>query len=131
MHHMVIAVMDSLPVLLNTVEAEFSIKEDWPWAVDEWRRILDTSPVPLFAIDDIRAMSVSLGDMLDFASLGSRGNDPIWRHPKLRGIYFISDSKLIHTAAAGLNSPTFGNTPARAFDTLEEALADIERTLAS
>ncbi len=129
MHHITITLMDSLPVLMNTIEADFSIKDDWPYAVEQWHRFLDTSRVPLFAIDDIRLMNVSLGDMVAFASLGSRGEDPIWRHPRLRCIYFISESRLIQTAAMGLNSPTFGNTTAKAFGSVEEALADIERTL--
>jgi hypothetical protein len=130
MHHMTVTVMDMLPVLLNTIEADFSMADDWPWAEQEMRRILDTHPEPLFTIDDIRELNVSLGDTLAFASLGSRGQDAIWRHPRLRGMYFISNSKLIEMAAAGLNSPTFGNTAAKAFGTVEEALADIERVLA-
>ena len=129
MHHMTLAVLDDLPVLLNTAEEGFSLADDWPWAVDEWRRILDASPEPLFAIDDIRLLSISLGDMLTFASLGTRGQDAIWRHPRLRGLYFISSARMIELAAAGLSSPTFGNTNAKVFATLEEALADIRREL--
>ncbi len=131
MHHMTITLMDHLPVLLNTIEADFSIKDDWPWAVKQWHHFLDDSPVPLFAIDDVRKMNVALGDVVAFASLGTRGPDPIWRHPNLRCVCFITDSALIRAAVAGLNSPTFGNTAAKAFPTVEYALVDIEQALAA
>jgi len=126
---MTVTILDDLPVLLNTIDSEFSIADDWAWAEAEMRRILDTHPEPLFAIDDIRDLTVSLGDVLHYATLGSRSDNAIWRHPRLLGMYFISGSKLVEMAASGLGSATFGLTSAKAFATVEEALEDIRQNL--
>lgn len=131
MHHITITVMDTLPVLMNTLQADFNVTDDWPWAEQEWRRILGAHPEPLFAIDDITELNISLGDIIAYASLGTRGRDPIWRHPKLRGLYFISQSKVIEKAVAGLARPTFGLTSAKVFGSVEEALADIKQVMAA
>jgi hypothetical protein len=127
----IVAVLDTHPVLINTIESGYSLANDWSEGEEEMRRILDTHPVPLFIIDDIREMKISFDDLITGASLGSRGKDPIWQHPNARGMYFISDSKLVAMAAAGLNNPVFGNMLVKVFRTLEEALAHIEQVMAN
>lgn len=129
MHRVTVTLMDDLPVILNIVDDGVT-QEDFSWAEAEWRRILDESPEPLFAIDDVTRLALSLGDMLTFATMGTRTDNPIWRHPRLRGLYFISTNRLIELGASGLNSATFGNVKARVFGTLDEALDDIRQIIA-
>jgi hypothetical protein len=122
--------LDSRPVLLSTLHSDFSLARDWAEGEQEIRRILEAHPEPLFLVSDTREFKLSLDDLIAAANLGSRGEDPIWHHPKMRGVYFISTSKLIELAGAGLNSPMFGNTVVKVFPTLEEVLADVESVMA-
>ena len=131
MQHQTIIKLDTHPVILATLQNGFDFATDWPEGEQEIGHILSTHPGPLFLVSDIRGMTLSLDDLLAAASLGSRGQAPIWHHPKIRGVYFISDSTIIKMAAAGLNSPTFGNTKTRVFASVEEALADIEQAVAT
>lgn len=130
MEHQVITVLDTHPVLLNTLEPNYNLGRDWPDGVREMRHILDIHPEPLFIVDDIRAVKLSLDDLIVAASLVGRGETPLHRHPNALGTYFISDSKTVEMAAAGLNSPVFDNMKAKVFHTVEEALADIEGVIA-
>lgn len=119
--------LDTHPVLLNTVLPDFNIARDWAEGEVEMRQLIDTYEGRLFLVLDVRQMNMTFDDLILGASMGSRGTAPIWHHPKVQGIYFISDSKLVAMIAKGLHSPVFGNTAAKACGTVEEALADIER----
>lgn len=130
MKNQIITVLDTHPVVMNRLEAGYILTEDWPEGVAEMQRILDTHQKPLFIIDDIRAIKLTVGDLIVAANNGSRGERPLWRHPNSRGIYFISEDRTIKMAAAGMNSPAFGNMTVKVFSTLEEALADINSVMA-
>ena len=123
--------MEDLPVFIGVSQPGYSIAKDWDPGVAEMIRILDAQEEPLFYITDIRTLKVSLEDVIAAANLGSRGQDPIWHHPKIRGVYFVSNSKMVELAAKGLRSPVFGNTVVKVLDTVEKALEDIEHVLAS
>ena len=131
MRNETIEVLSTHPVLLNVVLPSYNIATDWADGDQDMKRILDTHPEPLFLISDIREMRMSLDDMISAASMGSRGDTPAWHHPRMRGLYFVSTSKIVRMAAAGLNNPAFGNVRAKVFGTVEEALADIERVMAA
>ena len=131
MQNQIITVLDTHPVLMNTLEAGYVFARDFPEGVAEMRRIMDAHPEPLFIIDDVRAARLTVDDLINAANQGSRGEHPLWRHPNSRGIYFISKDEAIALAAKGMNSPAFGNTAVKVFPTLEDALKDIERVMAS
>ncbi len=126
-----ITVLDTHPVLMNTLEANYDFTRDFPEGVAEMRLIMDTHPRPLFIIDDIRAIALNVNDLINAANQGSRGQNPLWRHPNALGIYFISTDTKIRMAAKGMNSPAFGNLTVKVFPTLEEALKDIEQVMAA
>jgi hypothetical protein len=128
--HQIITVLDTHPVVMNTLQPGYILAKDWPEGVAEMHRVLDTHPEPLFIIDDIRALKLTVSDLIVAANNGSRGERPLWRHPNSLGIYFISEDKVIKMAAAGMNSPAFGNMAVKVFRTLEEALADIDSVIA-
>lgn len=130
MNNQSVTLLETHHVVMNTLQPDFRLANDWADGEAEMRRILDTHHGPLFIINDIREMKMSIDDLILAASLGTRGKDPIWRHPNARGAYFISERKFVEMAAAGLNSPAFGNMRVKVFHTLEEALADIDSVMA-
>lgn len=131
MANVTFTVMEDLPVLLGTNLPGYSIAKDWGPGEEEMRRILGAQEEPLFFVSDIRQMKISLDDVIAAANMGSRGEKPIWQHPKMRGVYFISDLKIVELAAKGLNTPIFGNTRMKVFNTVEKALEDIRSVLSS
>lgn len=123
--------MENLPVFIGTNRPEYSIAKDWAPGVVDMKRVLDAQEKPLFWISDVRELKISLEDVVAAANMGGRGEEPIWHHPNIRGVYFISNSKMVELAARGMNTPMFGNTVVKVFDTVEKALEDIERVLES
>ena len=123
--------LETHPAILATILSGFTVAHDWADGEAEIRRLLDASPEPLFLIDDVREMNMTFDDLVASASLGSRGQDPLWHHPKMRSVYFITGSKIIEAIAAGLNSPVFGNVHVKVFASVEEALQDIDQVTAA
>jgi hypothetical protein len=131
MSQLTVTLMDTRPVILVTALEKATIARDWPESEREIRQRLDTHPEPLFVIYDLRQVDMPLGDIVSAASLGTRGDHALWRHPRLRGLVFITTSDLVIKGIEGLHSSTFGGVRARSFDTLDEAFADIDRILAN
>jgi hypothetical protein len=127
--HQTITILDTHPVVLTTIQEGYNIAIDWPEGQPEVRKILDTHPSPLFIINDIRALKLSVDQLIMAANHGGRGEDPLWRHPNALGVYFITTSKAIEIAAAGMHSAAFGNIDVRVFHTVEDALQNIDRTM--
>jgi hypothetical protein len=121
--------MEDLPIYISTVPKEFTMAEDWAPSEAKLREVLNAYPEPLFYIADTRELKLSLDDLIAIANIAARGEDPLWRHPKIRGVYIISELRIVEMAAKGLNSPMFGNTSIKVFDTVEKALEDIEHII--
>jgi hypothetical protein len=73
----------------------------------------------------MRGVAWRLDDMIIGANRARSNQDSVFRHPKIKGIIFISDSKLVELSARGLNSPIFGNFSVTVVDSLEHALESI------
>ena len=130
-HLFTLTLMDNLPVMIAVLEKDFVIAEDWAPGEAEMRQVLDSREEPLFFISDFRELKLNLDDVIAGANIGSRGQDPIWQHPKIRGVYLISNLKIVELAVKGLSSPVFGYPKVKAFNTVEKALEDIRSLLAS
>jgi len=126
MQNQTITLLDTYPVLMNTLEAGYVFERDYPEGVAEMRRVMEAHPEPLFVIDDVSAVTLTMDDLINAANQGSRGENPFWHHPKLLGIYFITTSKAIEMAAQGIKSSTYGKVNVKVCHSVEEALADIE-----
>lgn len=129
MQNQTIIRLETHPVLMNILEPDYKFSRDFPEGVAEMRRIMDASPDPLFIIDDVSQAQFSLDDLINAANQGCRGETPLWHHPKMLGIYFITQSKTIEMAVGGITSSTFGKVHARVCHSLDEALKDIDQVL--
>ena len=110
-----------LPCLIVTVLPGFRLKRDMPESDRLTREILDAEG-PLFNILDLTQARLALSDVIDGANMGSRGSQPIWKDRRIRQTLLITTSRVIEMAAAGMNSPAFGNINVRVFATFEDAL---------
>jgi hypothetical protein len=123
MKHYTIEVLPDEPILVVSISEGFKIAEHMPHSIGDVRAVLDQAKEPLFYILDVTKLSLSLDEVIMAASLGARGEQPLWHHPMIREMMFVSPSILIKLAAQGLSAPTFGGLNARIFETLDEALA--------
>jgi hypothetical protein len=110
------------PIMLVTIEIDYSIARDMQQSDAEGRVLADASEQPLFWITDISKLKPSIDDLLLGSNQGARGEDPLWHHPMIREMIFVSSSPLIQLAAKGMNSVTFGNLNVQVFKSVGDAL---------
>ncbi len=119
------------PIILSGLYKEFSVVADQPRSDAETRQTLDQVSEPVYLIIDLTEISFSLDELVvgsNFAARGqhitdTRGQSPLWKHPNIKELIFVTDKRLIKLAVMGLDSLAFGNIQAKAFETQEEALA--------
>ena len=120
-----VEVLPGEPIILATISKQFSVANDMARSDAEVRTALDKASEPMALVVDAREVSLGLDDVIQGTNRGSRGEQPILQHPNLKELLFVTPNALVKAAIRGLNSVTFGNVNARAFDTVEEALAHI------
>ncbi|MBN1681023.1 MAG: hypothetical protein JW966_12110 [Anaerolineae bacterium] len=115
--------LDDQPVVVLTVSADYQVTRDMPESRAELNAFLDTIDEPVFYILDLREASFSLDDIIRGASMGGRGSEASWHHPKLRRVILISGEDMVKLAAKGLSADVFGNLNVSVYDSLDKALA--------
>jgi hypothetical protein len=118
-----IEVIPDEPIILATLYAHYSLAVDDPVANNEARAIMDKSGEPMFMIMDVTDLSLSLDDLVQAANRDARGEQAIFHHPKLLELLVVTHSAMIQLAVKGITTVTFGSVHAKAFGTVDEALA--------
>jgi len=110
------------PILVQTVDPEFSIKTQAGDMIERTLKFLDQQIEPVIYIIDMSQTSMDFEDIVMGASVATR-QFALFKHPKVRETIAISSSSLASAAARGLNSPIFGYVKLKVVKTLDEALA--------
>ncbi|MBN1311552.1 MAG: hypothetical protein JXB30_09045 [Anaerolineae bacterium] len=126
-----IEVVPNEPILMVDLYKHYSFTVDDPVATGECWKILDESDEPMFMIMDVTDLAISLDDLVQAANRDTHGEQPIYHHPKLQELLVVTRSKMIQIAVRGITSVAFGNVNAKAFGTVDEALAYARSQLAA
>ena len=118
-----IEVIQDEPVVMVTLYKHYSFAVDDPVATDEVRNILNKSNQPMFMLMDVTDLSLSLDDLIKSANRDARGEQAIYHHPNLSELLVVTHSAMVQLAVKGIATITFGNVNAKAFGTVDEALA--------
>ncbi len=116
------------PIVVEYVDADFSIKTQGNESVHMAVSALDQLSEPVFYIFDTTEARMSLDDIIASASLATR-QFALFKHPNIRETLLVTQSHVTALAARGMNSPIFGNVHMRVFKTLEEALSYARETV--
>jgi hypothetical protein len=84
---------------------------------------LDSLDEPVYFINDTSAVDFDLATVIEGSNLVARGENPIFHHPNIRSVIYVTQSDLGALAAKGMDSNAFGNVDVKIFRTLDEALA--------
>jgi hypothetical protein len=116
-----IEILPNEPIILETWDADYNPSIDASKAAQEIIQIMDAANGPMSVIVDMRAKTFNFNDILLMAKLSSGSSAPS-HHPKQRKRVIVTDSRLISTAAKGLDSDIFGHIKLDIADNLEDAL---------
>lgn len=118
------------PILLVSLEADFSVRHDQPVSDAETRAILEASPTKLFNIVDLTRLRLNMDDVIAGAHNGTAHEEAVWRHPKNELVIFVSPNRMVQVAAKGLSATAFGGIETRTFNTVDEALTWVRAHIA-
>ncbi len=110
------------PIILNTWYADFDFANEEPMAKSDIKQLLDRANGPTHLINNWLAFSHSLEELMVGASGTTRGDNPLFHHPNIGKIVFVTTSATMKTAAEGMASEQWGKVQIATFETLDEAL---------
>jgi hypothetical protein len=110
------------PIVIVTLHKGYDLRAELPVTLPGYLKFLDAAPNPVFWIVDARDSNMTLEDVQQGASLVARGTHPLYLHPKIRQVIYITSSQLLRMAAVGMQSDIFGKVNIKLFDNLDEAL---------
>ncbi len=110
------------PIIVVTLFEGFDFGSELTASAGRTYELLQQAVRPVFLIDDLLQVDMDLDELTVAASFTSRGEHPIYHHPNLRAVLFVTNSDMVRLAVKGLMSDTFGNVNAHLFNTLDDAL---------
>lgn len=123
--------LEGEPILLFTVYNTYSMATDAQESVRVTFDILDDIGEPVFyVLDWLNLNPLSLEDVSEGAMRVALAENPLFKHPQIRGLAFVTLSDIFTLAARGLDSDTYGNIKIEIFATVNEALAYAREQLA-
>ena len=110
------------PIIISTMGKEYLVSQHMVLSDGEIEGLLEASDESMFVIADISQVPLSYNDVVMGTAQGAKGKKPLWHHPKIRKMIFISRLSIVKMAAKTLASKYFGNLNVKVFDTREQAL---------
>jgi hypothetical protein len=117
------------PIVIVTLSEDYDFATEAAAGVQENLAFLDSLDEPVYYVTDTSAVDFDLGAVIEGSNLAARGTNPLFHHPNIRSVIYVTQSILSALAAKGMGSDAFGNLNIKVFGTLDEALAHV-RTLA-
>lgn len=114
--------LPKMPVVLFTAQPGYDVMRDLGESIMAAASVIDAQSDPIYYIQDIRVVHLDLDEVVDAANRLSRGDSPLYHHPKIFKVIGVTSDPTVKMAFQGMNSAVFGFTEVLAFDTVEEAL---------
>jgi hypothetical protein len=111
------------PIVILTIYEDFDFVRENLEIYARLTDLIEGSHELVVLIANMLHASIGLNTIISGANFASRGIGAIFHHPSILQVVFVTTSKLVDLAAAGLNSPVFGNLHVKVFPTLDSALA--------
>jgi hypothetical protein len=105
-----------------SVSVSFDDGDPDPEGALQVKELMDSQEEPFYYIFDLGEVKFDLTNLILAANRGAGSEGMTLRHPMIREVLVVTQSKLINLAAKGLNSEAFGNVPTSVFDTINDAL---------
>lgn len=109
-------------VVLFTAHQDFNRTSEMEQVIHEIIAILDDLDEPVYHVLDWKEGSLNMDDMAEGASATTRRENPVFHHPMVKAVIFVTDNPAIKMVADNMRSETFGNVKTKVFDTLDEAM---------
>lgn len=116
--------IEALPgesIIVETWDADFKAEIDGPRASQEMIRMMETLKKSVVVIVDMRAVDLTLDDIMNMAQAATSKTAP-GRHPLQRRRIIVTDDTVVSMAAKGLDSAVFNHLVVDIATSMEDAL---------
>jgi hypothetical protein len=113
------------PIVVVSLGADYNLRTELPKAVPQYLEMLAHYDEPVFWIVDLSAVLLSVEDVVFGANMLARSENPLYHHPKVREVVYVTPVDALQAAAQGMDSRAFGHVKISVTNTLDEALAQV------
>jgi hypothetical protein len=110
------------PIIVQILNEDYTFGGEASPSMKELTQLLDAQPEPIWLIMDMSAVTLSLDDAIQAASMATEQHK-LLKHRNTRESILVTDKRLIKLMAQGMNNPIFGNIVLKTFDLRSAALA--------
>lgn len=124
--------LDDLPVVLTTINDQFSVQDELEFYLADIAAALDASNEQLFLVSESQEFKVNFSDMVMGLGKGTKGASAALNHPKIAEICaVIPENRLLQLAIQALGQMQYGGKKVTLYATLDEALAYVKEQVGS
>lgn len=110
------------PIVIVTLPDDYNLAAELPQVMPKYMQELASFQEPVFWIVDAQVAPFSIDDIITGAELVAKGQHPLYKHPNIRQVIYVTTSQMLKLAAAGMSSEQFGKIAIKLFDNLDDAL---------
>ncbi|MBN1563635.1 MAG: hypothetical protein JXA10_07345 [Anaerolineae bacterium] len=111
------------PIVVFTAFESYRMAQDAQLSVEATFEFFDALDEPTnYILNWLDLNPLDIEDVSVGAMAVALAENPIFKHPKMRKIIFVTTSEIFILAARGLDSDTYGHIKIDVFPTLDEAL---------
>lgn len=110
------------PIIFLALNEDYDLMNEIEFSNKALRDLFEAQDDPQILIIDFK-VNLKLDEIIAGSSNVGRGEQPIFHHPNIKQIIFVTSSPALRLSAKGLGSDMFGNLNIHVVDTVEDALA--------
>jgi len=114
--------LENEPVVIITWPSEYNLAAELPKSMPKYIHLLDAATEPIYWIVDATQAAFKADEIILGTSLLTHGEHPLYHHPNIRQVIYITTSNIMKLAAEGLKGNAFGHVDIKIFDDLDQAL---------
>ncbi len=114
--------LDNEPIVVVTLPKDYDLAAELPVQLPKYLQLLNAATEPVYWIVDARNSPLKGEEIALGASLVARGEHPLYHHPNIRQVIYVTSARIMKLAADGLKAEPFGHVNIKLFDDLDQAL---------
>jgi hypothetical protein len=119
--------LENEPVVIVTLPSEYNLAAELPKLMPKYISLLDAATEPVYWIVDARDSALKVEEIILGASLVARGEHPLYHHPNIRQVIYVTSNQIMKLAAEGMKGDSFGHVNIKLFDDLDQVMDFIHK----
>jgi hypothetical protein len=119
--------LEDEPIVIVTLPIDYNLAAELPKLMPQYINLLNAATEPVYWVVDARNSSLTVEEIILGASLLARGEHPLYHHPNVREVIYVTSSQIMKLAADGMKGDSFGNVNIKMFDDLDQAMDYIHK----